>query len=387
MKKILFVICCFFISFDLVNAEDNDQDNNLSPKARSAILIEANTGEVLYEYNADEKLAPASMTKMMSLLLIMEALDNNVIKYTDMVTVSDNASSMGGSQILLETGENMSVDDLLKGITVASGNDAVVTLAEKIGGTEENFVKMMNDRAKKLGLKNTNFKNCHGLDDKDHYSSARDMSIIAKELVKHQKILDYSSIYETYLRKGTKKEIWLVNTNKLVRFKQGVDGLKTGYTKNSGYCLTATMKQGDMRVIAVAMGEPDSGTRNNEISGMLDYAFAQYSIDTIYKKDEVVDNIKLDKSNIDNVDVVPLEDIKILYKKIDGKKDIKYDIKYNKIGAKINKGDVIGYMIIKDGDNEIKRVDVTVNKNVNKSSYLDLLSRNIRNIMTGNIQI
>lgn len=387
MKKILFVICCFFISFDLVSAEDNNQDNNLSPKAKSAILIEANTGEVLYEYNADEKLAPASMTKMMSLLLIMEALDNNVIKYTDMVTVSDNASSMGGSQILLETGENMSVDDLLKGITVASGNDAVVTLAEKIGGTEENFVKMMNDRAKKLGLKNTNFKNCHGLDDKDHYSSARDMSIIAKELVKHQKILDYSSIYETYLRKGTKKEIWLVNTNKLVRFKQGVDGLKTGYTKNSGYCLTATMKQGDMRVIAVAMGEPDSGTRNNEISGMLDYAFAQYSIDTIYKKDEVVDNIKLDKSNIDNVDVVPLEDIKILYKKIDGKKDIKYDIKYNKIGAKINKGDVIGYMIIKDGDNEIKRVDVTVNKNVNKSSYLDLLSRNIRNIMTGNIQI
>jgi D-alanyl-D-alanine carboxypeptidase (penicillin-binding protein 5/6) len=304
-----------------------------------------------------------------------------------MVTISDNASSMGGSQILLETGESMSVDDLLKGITVASGNDAVVALAEKIGGTEENFVKMMNDKAKELGLKNTNFKNCHGLDDKDHYSSARDMSIIAKELVKHQKILDYSSIYETYLRKGTKKEIWLVNTNKLVRFKQGVDGLKTGYTENSGYCLTATMKQGDMRVIAVAMGEPDSSTRNNEISGMLDYAFAQYSIDTIYKKDDIVDNIKLDKSNVDSVDIVPLEDIKILYKKVDGKKDIKYEIKYNKIPSKINIGDVIGYMIIKDGDKEIKKVNVTVNRNVNKSSYLDLLSKNIRNIVTGNINI
>ena len=214
MKKIFFIICCFFICSDFVNAKE--ENNNLSPKAKSAIMIEASTGEVLYEYNADEKLAPASMTKMMSLLLIMEALDNNVIKYTDMVTISDNASSMGGSQILLETGESMSVDDLLKGITVASGNDAVVALAEKIGGTEENFVKMMNDKAKELGLKNTNFKNCHGLDDKDHYSSARDMSIIARELVKHQKILDYSSIYETYLRKGTKKEIWLVNTNKVV---------------------------------------------------------------------------------------------------------------------------------------------------------------------------
>lgn len=214
MKKIFFIICCFFICSDFVSAKE--ENNNLSPKAKSAIMIEASTGEVLYEYNADEKLAPASMTKMMSLLLIMEALDNNVIKYTDMVTISDNASSMGGSQILLETGESMSVDDLLKGITVASGNDAVVALAEKIGGTEENFVKMMNDKAKELGLKNTNFKNCHGLDDKDHYSSARDMSIIARELVKHQKILDYSSIYETYLRKGTKKEIWLVNTNKVV---------------------------------------------------------------------------------------------------------------------------------------------------------------------------
>lgn len=222
---------------------------------------------------------------------------------------------------------------------------------------------------------------------KYYYSSARDMSIIAKELVKHQKILDYSSIYETYLRKGTKKEIWLVNTNKLVRFKQGVDGLKTGYTENSGYCLTATMKQDNMRVIAVAMGEPDSGTRNDEISGMLDYAFAQYSVDIIYKKNDIIDTIKLDKSNVDKVDVVPLEDVKILYKKIESKKNINYEIKYDKIKSKINKGEVIGYMIIKDGDNEIKRVDVTINKDVNKSSYLDLLIRNLRNIMTGNIQI
>lgn len=213
MKKIIFVISCFFVLFISVSAEEN---NNLSPNAKSAIIVEVDTGEILYQYKSNEKLPPASMTKMMSLLLIMEAIDNDVIKLTDMVTVSKNASSMGGSQILLETGESMSVDDLLKGITVASGNDAVVALAEKIGGTEENFVKMMNDKAKELGLKNTNFKNCHGLDEKDHYSSANDMSMIARELVKHQKILDYSSIYETYLRKGTDKQIWLVNTNKVV---------------------------------------------------------------------------------------------------------------------------------------------------------------------------
>lgn len=213
MKKIIFVISSFFVLFSSTFALE---DNNLSPNAKSAIILEVDTGEILYQYKSNEKLPPASMTKMMSLLLIMEAIDNGVIKLTDMVTVSKNASSMGGSQILLETGESMSVDDLLKGITVASGNDAVVALAEKIGGTEESFVKMMNDKAKELGLKNTNFKNCHGLDEKDHYSSANDMAVIARELVKHQKILDYSSIYETYLRKGTDKQIWLVNTNKVV---------------------------------------------------------------------------------------------------------------------------------------------------------------------------
>ncbi len=220
MKKILFMLCCFFVVFS-VNAEEN---NSLSLNAKSAIIIEAETGEVIYEYNADKSLPPASMTKMMSLLLIMEAIDNGIIKYNDIVTVSANASSMGGSQILLETGEKMSVDDLLKGIAVSSGNDAVVALAERIGGTEENFVKMMNDKAKELGLKNTIFKNCHGLDAEGHYSSARDMALIAKELVKHEKILTYSSIYETYLRKGTDKQIWLVNTNKLVYYNYSKKG-------------------------------------------------------------------------------------------------------------------------------------------------------------------
>lgn len=382
MKKILFIIGCFFI----FNSSCYAVDNTLSKHAKSAILLETSTGEVLYEYNSDKRLAPASMTKMMSLLLIMEALDNNVIKLDDKVTISKNASSMGGSQILLETGEKMSVDDLLKGITVASGNDAVVALAEKIGGTEENFVKMMNDKANELGLKNTNFKNCHGLDEKEHYSSAKDMALIAKELVKHQKILDYSSIYETYLRKGTDKQIWLVNTNKLIRFKEGVDGLKTGYTKDSGYCLTATMKKDNMRVIAVVMGEEDSTTRNDEVSGMLDYAFAQYKIDTLFTKDTVIDNIKLDRSNIDNVDIVPLEDINILYKKIDGKKNIDYEIKYDGIKPSMKRGDIVGKLIIKNDGKDYKMVDITIYQDIKKASYLDLLSKNLKNIITGKVK-
>ena len=384
MKKLLVFLCCSFIFFSNVSAKEN---NNLSPKAKSAIVIEASTGEVIYEYNADKKLAPASMTKMMSLLLIMEALDNNVIKYTDKVLISANASSMGGSQILLETGEKMSVDDLLKGITVASGNDAVVALAERIGGTEQNFVKMMNDKAKELGLKNTNFKNCHGLDEKDHYSSARDMAIIARELVKHKKILEYSSIYETYLRKGTDKQTWLVNTNKLVRFKQGVDGLKTGYTEESGYCLTATMKQGNMRIIAVAMGEPSSEIRNDEVSGMLDYAFAQYELQTIYSKNTIVDNLKLDNSNIDNVDIVTLEDANVLNKKIDQKKDIKKEIKYTNVKSTMNKGDIIGNLIIKNDNKEIARINLTVNKDFEKANYLDIFCKNLKNVIVGNISI
>ena len=379
MKKILFMFFCLFITYN-VNAL-----NTLAPHAKSAIIIEQFTGNVIYEYEADKRLAPASMTKMMSLVLIMEAIDNNVIKLNDKVTISSNASSMGGSQILLETGEQMTVDDLLKGITVSSGNDAVVALAERIGGTEENFVKMMNDKAIKLGLKNTNFKNCHGLDDKDHYSSSRDMAIIARELVKHKKILEYSSIYETYLRKGTDKQIWLVNTNKLVRLKKGVDGLKTGYTENSGYCLTATMKQNGMRVIAVVMGEEDSTTRNDEVSGMLDYAFAQYKLNTIITKNKILKDINIDKGKKEYVGIIPMEDVSLLVKKIDKEKDIKYDIKINDIKLPIKVGDSIGNLSIYVDNELYKKIGITVNEDVKKVDIITLYRRYIKKVITGNI--
>ena len=387
MKKFLLTIVSLFIFMSSVLAEEDKESNLLTPNAKSAILIEVETGEVLYEYNSHEKLAPASMTKMMSLLLIMEALDNDIIKYDDMITASSNASSMGGSQILLETGEQMSVDNLLKGITIASGNDAVVALAEAIGGSEANFVKMMNDKARELGLKDTYFQNSHGLDEENHYSSAYDMAIIARELVAHDKILEYSSIYETYLRKGTERQTWLVNTNKLVRFKSGVDGLKTGYTSNSGYCLTATMKKDGMRVIAVVMGEPSSTVRNDEASSLLDYAFAQYRLDTLLSKDKVVDTLVLEKAKKTKVDVVPIDDISILHKKTDQAITPTYEIKYNKLKNEIRVGDVIGTLSIMNDEDVITSVDLPVKEDVNRAKIGELFFRYFKNIITGNLGI
>ena len=212
MKKICFFCFLFFIFLSNVMAEDV----NLAENAKSAILIEASTGEVLYKKNEHEKLAPASMTKIMSLILIMENIENGNLKWNDIVVVSKNAASMGGSQIFLEVNEMMSVEDLVKGICIASGNDAVVALAEKIAGTEKSFVKLMNDKVKELGLKNTHFVNATGLDAENHYSSSYDMAMMARELVRHEKILEFSSIYEDYLRKGTDNSFWLVNTNKVV---------------------------------------------------------------------------------------------------------------------------------------------------------------------------
>lgn len=393
MKKLLIFISIISllmplmgISAEEVKKEDSTNSNILAKNAKSAILLEESTGEILYEFNSHEKLEPASMTKMMSLLLIMEAIEKGVINWNQKITVSSNASGMGGSQILLETGEQMSVDDLVKGISIASGNDAVVALAEAIAGTEENFVKMMNDKVKELGLNDTNFKNCHGLDEEGHYSSAYDMAYIARELVRHEKILEYSSIYETYLREGTSKKIWLVNTNKLVRFKEGVDGLKTGYTEGAGFCLTATMKRDGMRVIATVMGEPDSGTRNNEVSSMLDYAFAQVGIKKILSKNSVVEKINLSKAKIDEVGIVPVKDVNILYKKVDGEITPTYEIKLDDFSAPVKVGDIVGKLYVMNNNDILNQVDLTVNEDVKKCNLFELYWKYLKNILGGNIK-
>lgn len=397
MKKFLFLLCFLIIPINILASDTipvvselettikETENSSLAKNATSAILIEATTGEILFEKNSHEKLAPASMTKVMSMLLIVESIEKGVINWDDIITVSKNASDMGGSQILLETGEQMSVSDLFKGIAVASGNDAVVALAETIAGTVDEFVNMMNNRAEELGLKDTNFKNPHGLDEANHYSSAYDMSIMARELIKHKKVLEYTKIYEDYLRKGTDREFWLVNTNKLVRFYNGADGLKTGYTSEAGYCLTATAQKNNVRLIAVAMKEESSTTRNAEISSMLDYGFAKIKTVEIANKDTIIQQIEIDKSKNKYVDLVPMNNISIVKSKTEKVGDITYELKLDKLKAPIKKGTIVGRLIIKENDKEIKQADLTVKEDVIKATFIELYLRNLTDMINGKI--
>lgn len=379
MKKFMLFLILLFVFITPISAED------LTLNAKSSILIEASTGKILYEKNKDERYAPASMTKMMSLVIIMDNIYNGNLRLDEMVKTSKNASGMGGSQIFLKEGEEMSVDDMLKGITIGSANDATVALAERIAGSEEAFVKIMNEYAKKLGLKNTHFKNCTGLDENDHYSSAYDMSVIARELVKHDKILNYSSIYETYLRSDTDNKFWLVNTNKLVRFYKGVDGLKTGYTDTAGYCLTATINKNNMRVIAVVMGEDSSTTRNSEVSGLLDYAYNLYKKDTYITKEEVLGNAKVEKGNVEYANIVTIDDISIINKKEYKRGEIKFELDLKNLKAPIKKGDVVGKIKVIENGNIISEADVTVDKNIDKAGYFTMFIRNLKEIISANV--
>lgn len=381
MKKfVIFLIFLILISPNVVKAEE------VASEAKSAILIEASTGKVIYEKNSHEKLPPASMTKIASMLVIVEAIEKGVIKWDDMVTASENASNMGGSQILLETGEKMSVSDLFKGVAVASGNDAVVALSEAVAGSVDEFVKLMNNKVKELGLKDTNFKNPHGLDTADHYSSAYDMAYLARELVKHEKVLKYTSIYEDYLRKGTNREFWLVNTNKLVRFNEFVDGLKTGYTKEAGYCLTATAYKNNMRLIATVMGEETSTKRNSEVQSMLDYGYAKVKTDRVVTKKDVVTKIKLDKAEKEEVDIIPKEDVNIVSKKGDKIGDISYKLNMKKVKLPIKKGKKVGTLDIYENNKKVSEVELIIDENIKKASLLTLYKRYLKDIISGNIK-
>ena len=383
MKKLCCLIISIFLFCFVINVKA--EELNLAENAKSAILLEASTGEIIFEKNSHEKLHPASMTKMMSMLLILENIEKGVINWDDIVTVSSNASSMGGSQILLETNEQMSVSDLFKGIAVASGNDAVVAMAEKIAGTEALFVDMMNKRAGELGLTDTNFKNCHGLDDANHYSSAADMAKIALELVKHEKLFEYTSIYEDYLRENTDRKFWLVNTNKLVRFYSGADGLKTGYTGEAGFCLTATAKRNGMRIIAVVMGEPDSKTRTSDVSSMLDYAFAQYETETFLSTDSILDTKNINKGKKEYVNIVPKENVTILNKKTDNKKNATYNLEMYDMKLPLKKGDIVGKLSVYVDDNLYRDIDVTVSEDIEKADILTLYGRYLKKMITGDI--
>lgn len=357
-------------------AKEDTKTVELADKAKSAVLIERDTGTILYDKNSDEKLPPASMTKIMTMLLIMEALDKNQIKWDEKVRTSEYAASMGGSQIFLEPGEEMTVEEMLKGIAIGSGNDASVAMAEKIAGSAEEFVNMMNKKVEELGLKNTHFKNPTGLPESDHYSSARDMALMAKELLKYEEITNFTGKYEDYLREGTEEKFWLVNTNRLVKFYPGVDGVKTGFTNEAKYCLTASAKKDNMRVIAVVFGAETPKDRNAQVTKMLDYAFSQYQTHPLYKKDEVLTKIRVSKGSEKEVNLMTSEPISVLTKKGEKVDDVKQEIVLKEdVQAPVKKGDELGSLQLVKEDKVIAESKIVAEKDVEEASWWQLFKR------------
>ena len=394
MKKICYIL--LFIMFlvpistnALENSNENNKDDtkdnsiNLIENATSGLLMEQSTGKIIFEKNKDKQVAVASMTKMVAQTIILENIEKGKIKWTDIVEVSKNAADMGGSQIYLNTGEKMSVKDLFKGISMASANDAVVAMAEYISGSEKEFVKLMNNKVKELGLKNTKFKNSTGLDEDGHYSSAYDMGIIARNLLMHEEILKFSSVYEDYLREDTENKFWLVNTNKLVRFYKGADGLKTGHTDAAKYCLAATAKKDNMRLIAIVLGEENGKVRNSETMALLDYGFNTKKVTILKKKNQVIKKIKFHKGNKESIKIKPKYDVGILEDKQTSGNKYNYNIKISNLKLPMKKGDTVGKITVTKNNKKITSVDLVSDTNVKKLNFLELYIETIKNAILG----
>ena len=334
---------------------------NLSCK--SALLMDFATGTVLYENNAHEKMPMASVTKIMTMLLAMEAIDSGKMDYDDMITGSAYAKSMGGSTIFLDEGEALSVSDILKGIAVASGNDAAVAMAEHIAGSAPAFVEIMNKKAAEVGMKNTNFVNCNGLDAEGHYSTAYDIALMSRELLKHPDIHKFTTIWMDSLRNG---EFTLSNTNKLVRFYDGCTGLKTGSTDKALFCISATAKRNDLHLISVIMAAPTSKQRQADASSLLNYGFSNYSAKNIVKKGENVKDIKIDKGTEKSCTLVCENDITSLSKKGEDKKYRKEYVLKKSIKAPVKKGDKAGELVCYDGKTEVGRTNLLFDKSIKK---------------------
>lgn len=375
MKKIIILLLLLLIPIK-VNASE------LAKTSAASILMEQSTGKILYEFNSTESLAPASMTKTMTLLLIMESLEKNKITLKDEVLITNNASSMGGSQVYLESGSKMKVEELIKSIAIASANDASVAMAEHIAGTNNEFVKKMNDRCKQLGCTNTNFMNVHGLDESNHYSTAKDMAIIARELLKHEKVLTYTSIYEEYLNKPDGTTTWMVNTNKLIKYYSGLDGLKTGFTNQAGYCLTATAQRNKMRLISVVMKSPTTKDRSNDTIELLNFGFSNYKLKIILDTNHDLGKIEIIGGKKENVHIKLKENATNL-ENINEEKKYTYNIVVDPIKAPVKVGDVVGHLEIIESKKIIKNVDITVNENIKKANIWDLYKRNLNNLLTG----
>lgn len=369
-KKILFltiVFCMLTSSLGLAN-----QSPVLEVTAPSAVLMEASTGKLLYEKECHVERPIASVTKIMTVLLIMEAIDNGSLKYDDMVTASEYASKMGGSQIYLEAGEKMSVENMLKAILVSSANDACAAMAEHLAGSMETFVANMNKRAKELGMENTNFINTNGLDVENHYSCAYDVALMSKELLKHQDVKKYTTIWQDSLRDGS---FVLSNTNKLIRFYDGATGLKTGYTTNAKHCLSATAKKNEMELIAVVLAAPTSNDRFNDAKKLLDFGFANYEIKQGIEKEVEVGEIKVENGKSDILKLVTGSGFSALDEKTN-KSEIKKNIEIpDSILAPVEKGQVIGQMKFLKGEEELGCIDLIAANEVPKKTYFDILNR------------
>ncbi len=378
MKKIILISILFILFMPSISAIE------LATSSKEAIIMETTTGKIIFEKNSHEKTAPASMTKIMTLLLTFEAIDSGKISLDDMVNISQRAADMGGSQMFLEANSTVKLEEIIKGVAIASANDGAVALAEYVGGSVENFVQMMNDKAQELGLENTHFVNPHGLDAENHYSSAYDMAIMALNLIKHEKILQYTSTYEDYFNKPDGTRTWLVNTNKLVRFYNGVDGLKTGYTENAGYCLTATAKKNNVRYITVVMGAATLDDRSKETTEMLNYAFNSFKLNTIIDENTSLGKVKIEKGKTDYADVVVKSTIAELIEINANIENYSYNLKLNRVVAPISKGDVIGSVEIMDNEGLIiKEVDLTVANSVEKANFIETLFKNIKTVIAG----
>ncbi len=358
-------VALILFSLPIYAATDSSSTVDLGLDCRSAILMEAETGSVLYEQNADAALPPASVTKVMTLLLVMEAIEEGRINYGDRVRASKNACSMGGSQIYLEENEEMSVEDLLKSVIIASANDAAVVLAEYVCGTEDAFVEQMNEKAKELGMKNTFFENTNGLDDttEKHLTSARDIAIMSRELIRYPKITEYSSIWMDTIRNG---EFGLTNTNRLVRFYKGATGLKTGSTSKAGFCISATAERDGMGLICVIMGAPSRDVRNAAAASLLDYGFSNYGIYSA--KGESIENIPVLKGTKAYIDAEYAKYDQVL-KKSEQSKVERSIVLPQAVEAPIRKGDIIGSVVYKIGNKELGKTDVFASEDVERLNF------------------
>jgi D-alanyl-D-alanine carboxypeptidase (penicillin-binding protein 5/6) len=381
MKKIAIMVSVALIIVFCISLVATAQDIDL--KSPSAVLMDQGTGKVLFEKNPHEKLPPASITKIMTLLIAMEALESGKINLDDKVVISKNAWGMGGSQVFLGIGEEQTVENLLKAITIASGNDASVALAEHIAGSLEGFVKLMNQRAEELGMKNTNFENPHGLHSPNHYSTAYDIALMSRELLKHELVFKWTTVWLDYLEHTDKPRdaTMLSNTNKLIKYYKGADGLKTGSHSNALYCLSATAKRGPLRLISIIMKAPTSTQRFDEAAKLLDHGFANFSAVEIIKSGEIVKSIPVEKGKESEVDLVAEETLTILVNK--GQEEgITQKLHFpQKVKAPIIKGQKLGEIIATKDGNIIGQVDIVSEKDVPRLTFIEMISKIIKQML------